>query len=214
MRRREFIKLVSGAAVWPAVVRAQQHRSRRVAVLMGFSESDVPWQDRLTAFRAALAQLGWTPGRNLQIDVRWAVGDRERQRAYAAELIRLGPDVIFASPASAARIMHQQTRAIPIVAVQSGDLARVGLVQSHARPGGNVTGFMLFVTTINTKYLQLIKGGRAQLEPGRGDANAEFGMARRFSHYREDCCVTQSEASANSGSRHRRYYARDLGICG
>jgi ABC-type uncharacterized transport system substrate-binding protein len=157
MRRREFIKLVGGAAAWPAVVRAQQLRPRRVAVLMGFSESDVPWQDRLAAFRAALAQLGWTQNRNLQIDVRWAVGDRERQRAYAAELIRLAPDVIFASPASAVRVMHQQTRAIPIVAVQSGDLARAGLVQSHARPGGNVTGFMLFETTINTKYLQLIK---------------------------------------------------------
>jgi putative ABC transport system substrate-binding protein len=160
MKRRKFITLLGGAAVsWPRAAQAQQpgERMRRVGVLMGFSESDQAWQARLAALRTALQVLGWTDGRNIRIDTRWAVADRDRLHGYPAELIALAPDVIFASPHFAVEALHRQTRTIPIVAVQSGDLVEAGFAQSLARPGGNVTGFTLFETTINAKFLQLLK---------------------------------------------------------
>jgi putative ABC transport system substrate-binding protein len=163
VKRREVIALLGGAAAASSVSRplplsAQTtERVRRVGVLMGFAESDPEWQAYLAAFRAGLQELGWTDGRNVRIDYRWAVGDRDRLRGYPEELIGLAPDVIFASPHFAVRALHQQTRTIPIVAVQSGDLVEAGFAQSHARPGGNVTGFLLFETTISAKFLQLLK---------------------------------------------------------
>jgi putative ABC transport system substrate-binding protein len=163
MKRRDFITLLGGAAVassvsWPLAARAQTtDRVRRVGVLMGFAEGDPVWQAHLAAFRAAFQGLGWTDGRNVRIDYRWAVGDRDRLRGYPEELIGLAPDVIFACPHFAVQALHQRTRTIPIVAVQSGDLVEAGFARSHARPGGNVTGFLLFETTISAKFLQLLK---------------------------------------------------------
>ena len=158
MRRREFITLVGGAAAWPLIARAQQpERMRRVGVLMGFAESDQDWQARVTGLRASLQELGWIEGRNLQLDVRWAQADPDRARAIAAELVTQAPDALFACPHFAAAAMQRETRTMPIVAVQAGDLVSAGFAQSHARPGGNVTGFVLFEGTINTKFLQLLK---------------------------------------------------------
>jgi putative ABC transport system substrate-binding protein len=163
MRRREFITLIGGAAagsslLWPLAARAQQPDGvRRVGVLMGFAESDTEWQARLTAFRTALQGFGWTDGRNLRFDIRWTAGDPNRTRASAAELAASAPDVILASPHFVVLAMHQQTRTIPIVAIQSGDPVDAGFVQSYARPGGNVTAFLLFEATINAKFLQLLK---------------------------------------------------------
>jgi putative ABC transport system substrate-binding protein len=158
MQRREFITLLGGAtAGWPLAVRAQQpERMRRIGVLMGFAESDPQWRARLAAFQAALRELGWTEGRNVVITSRWT-GANPDPSALAAELIAQSPDVIFACPHTPAAAMHRQTHTIPIVAVISGDPVSAGFVQSHARPGGNVTAFLLFEPTINTKYMQLLK---------------------------------------------------------
>jgi len=154
LRRREFIALLgSGVAGWPIAARAQ--RPDR-GVLMGFAESDPQWNARLAAFRAALQELGWTDGRNVLIDTRWTNADPDPSAA-AAELVALSPDAIFARPHTAAAALHRQTRTIPIVAVMSGDPVSAGFVQSYARPGCNVTGFLMFETTINTKYPQLLK---------------------------------------------------------
>jgi len=158
MRRREFIALVgSSVAGWPLAARAQRpDRVRRIGALMGFAESDPQWNARLAAFRAALQELGWTDGRSVLINTQWTNADPDPSAA-AAELVALSPDAIFACPHTAAAALHRQTRTIPIVAVMSGDPVSAGFVQSYARPGGNVTGFLMFETTINTKYPQLLK---------------------------------------------------------
>jgi putative tryptophan/tyrosine transport system substrate-binding protein len=162
MRRREFITLLGGIAaapiIWPYSARAQQaERMRRVGVLMGFAESDQDWQARITGLRAALQQLGWIDGHNLRLDVRWAESNPDRARAIAGELVAQVPDALFACPHFAVAAMQRETRTMPIVAVQAGDLVTAGFAQSHARPGGNVTGFVLFEATLNTKFLQLLK---------------------------------------------------------
>jgi putative ABC transport system substrate-binding protein len=129
---------------------------KRVGVLMGFAESDPKWHSHFAAFQTALRELGWADGRNMVIALRWTAADLDPS-TYAAELIAQSPDVILACPQTATAAIHKQTRTIPIVAVISGDPVRAGFVQSYARPGGNVTAFLLFETTINTKYLQLLK---------------------------------------------------------
>ena len=156
MKRREFIALASGAvAAWPLASRAQQG-VRRIGVLMGFARSDPQWNATLAAFLTTLQELGWTNGRNVLIDTRWINPDTDPSADVAA-LIALSPDVIFACPHSAAVALHRQTRTIPIVGATSGDPVSAGLVQSYARPGGNVTVFQIFEKTINTKYPQLLK---------------------------------------------------------
>jgi putative tryptophan/tyrosine transport system substrate-binding protein len=158
MRRREFITLLGGTASWPLAARAQQgHRVRRLGVLMGFAESDPEWQARVAALREALKELSWTDGSNIQINYRWAVSDHDRLGKGPAELLALAPDVIFACPHFAVKALHDRTRTIPIVAVQSGDLVEAGFAQSHARPGGSVTGFTSYEPTFNAKFLQLLK---------------------------------------------------------
>jgi putative tryptophan/tyrosine transport system substrate-binding protein len=95
MKRREFISLLGGAAVWPLAARAQQReRLRRIGVLLPGAEGDPIGQDLIPAFRQGLRDLGWTEGRNLRIDYRWTAGDPELYRKYAAELVSLAPDVI------------------------------------------------------------------------------------------------------------------------
>jgi putative ABC transport system substrate-binding protein len=156
MKRREFITLVGGAAVWPLAARAQQPgQLRRIGALMGFAESDP--DGMAAAFREALQSLGWIDGRNVRIDYRWDVVDAARARAPAAELAALAPDVIFVDSAPAVAAMRQQASKVPIVFIQSGDPVQAGTVQGFARPGNNFTGFMSFESTINAKYLQLLK---------------------------------------------------------
>jgi putative tryptophan/tyrosine transport system substrate-binding protein len=159
VRRRDVMTLLGGAAAaWPLAVRGQQgERMRCIGVLMGFAESDPEWQARLAAMLTVLPALGWTDGRNVRIDYRWAVGDSDRLRGYPKELIALAPDVLFACPHYAIMALYEQTRTIPIVGIQSGDFVAAGFAQSHARPGGNVTGFTVFEATISTKFLQLLK---------------------------------------------------------
>jgi putative tryptophan/tyrosine transport system substrate-binding protein len=154
--RRQFITLLGGAAAWPVTARAQQPGVvRRIGFLWGGAESDP--DGPVAVFRAALQELGWTEGRNIRIDVRWTAADSNLIRAYAAELVGLTPDVIFAQPHPAVVELQQHTRTIPIVAMGSGDLVDAGLAQSYSRPSGNLTGFMTFEATINAKFLQLLK---------------------------------------------------------
>src|SRR5262249_61652907 len=117
--RRKFLATLGGAATWPLAARAQHgDRVRHIGVLTGFSENDREAQRRVTAFLGRRRELGWTDGRNVRIDYRWGAGDASRIRAYAAELVRLAPDVILVNSSSVLRPLQQETRSIPIVFVQ------------------------------------------------------------------------------------------------
>jgi putative tryptophan/tyrosine transport system substrate-binding protein len=159
MRRREFIKFVSGAAAcWPLLARAQQSDAlRRIGVLMSFAADDAVAQARVTAFMQMLQQLGWTNGRNVQIDIRWSAGDPERNRRYAAELVALTPDAILASTTVSVAALLQATRALPIVFVQVADPVGAGFVASLGKPGGNVTGFTIYEYGMSAKWLEMLK---------------------------------------------------------
>jgi putative ABC transport system substrate-binding protein len=164
VKRREFIALLSGAAVaWPLAARAQQGESmRRIGVLMSTSVDDPEGQARLAAFQQGLQQFGWTIGRNVRIDSRWPAGDSERFRRYAAELVALSPDVILATGSAAAGPLLQATRTVPVVFVIVPDPVGAGFVNSLSRPGGNTTGFIQFEYGISGKWLELLK----QIAPG------------------------------------------------
>ena len=160
MKRRDFIALIGGAAVaWPLAARAQQaDRVRRVGALMGgFTADNQMAQDRLTAFRQTLQQLGWTEGRNLRTEVRWSGADNERRRRDAAELVALAPDVILASGTTTVAALLQVSRTVPIVFTVVADPVAAGLVESLARPGGNATGFSPFEYGLSPKWLELLK---------------------------------------------------------
>jgi putative ABC transport system substrate-binding protein len=159
MKRREFITLLGGAAAaWPLVARAQPSgQMRRVAFVIPLAADDPEGQTRLAAFKQGLQQLGWTDGRNVQIDVRWGTSDPDRSRKYAAELAALAPDVIFAAGNSAVAPLLQATRTVPIVFPVVSDPVAAGYVDSLARPGGNATGFMTAEYSMGGKWLELLK---------------------------------------------------------
>jgi putative ABC transport system substrate-binding protein len=164
VKRREFITLLGGAAAaWPLVARGQQpDRMRRIGVLMNIAADDPQAQSRIEAFLLGLQPLGWTVGRNLQIDVRWAAADADLFRRYATELVALAPDVILASTNSAVAPLQQATRTVPIVFAITVDPVGAGFVARLARPGGNTTGFSLYEYSISGKWLELLK----QVAPG------------------------------------------------
>jgi putative tryptophan/tyrosine transport system substrate-binding protein len=158
MRRREFITLLGGAAAGPLAARAQQaERMQRIGVLMNLAADDAEGQGRVAAFQQALQQLGWTDGRNVRIDYRWAAGDTGRFRRYAEELLALAPDVVLASATQSVQALQQGTRTAPIVFVNVGDPVAAGIVDSLARPGGNATGFSYFEFGFGAKWLELLK---------------------------------------------------------
>jgi ABC-type uncharacterized transport system substrate-binding protein len=159
VRRREFITLLGGAgAAWPLAARGQQPGTvRRIGVLLALSETDTEGQMQAAALRQGLQELGWTEGRNIKIDYRWTAGDPRRARAYAADLVALKPDVIFAAPSSALGPVQRETRTIPVVFAQIADPVGAGFVASLAHPGGNITGFALFEFSIGAKWLELLK---------------------------------------------------------
>ena len=158
MKRREFITLLGGAAAWPLAARAQQgERVRRIGVLTAFTADDVESQARIAAFQLGLQKLGWTDGGNVRIDIRWAAGDVDLFRRYAAELFALAPDVILANGALALRPLQQAPRTVPIVFVNVPDPVGAGFVASLARPGGNSTGFTSFEYSLASKWLELLK---------------------------------------------------------
>jgi putative ABC transport system substrate-binding protein len=160
IRRRKFLAtLLGGAAVaWPLAARAQQSdRMRRMGVLMGVVESDQNAQASIAAMRQALAQLGWTEGRNLRIDLRWAGGDRDVLRKYAAELVALQADIIVTTGSGGLGPLQQATRTIPIVFASVIDPVAGGFVASLSRPGGNTTGFTAFEYGLAGKWPELLK---------------------------------------------------------
>jgi putative ABC transport system substrate-binding protein len=161
-RRREMLMLLAGAAALPLTARAQQvERMRRIGVLMNTAADDPEGQARLTAFVQGLQEFGWTDGRNVRIDTRWGT-DAGSTRRYAGELVALAPDVILASASAAMGALQQTTRTVPIVFVGIIDPVGAGLVESLARPGGNITGFSLFEYGLSGKWLELLK----EIAPG------------------------------------------------
>ena len=140
--RREFITLLGGAAAWPLAARAQQgNRVRRIGVLIGGDENDPELKRRHSAFTQALADLGWTDGRNVRMDLRWGGVDTNLIRALAQDLVKLRSDVILTTATPATAAVQRETRSIPIVFAGMGDPVASGLVPRLDRPGGNVTGF-------------------------------------------------------------------------
>jgi putative ABC transport system substrate-binding protein len=163
MRRREIITLLGGAAAgWPLSALGQPAGTRRVGVLLAFDESDPRPQAWLTAFTQGLAELGWTTGRNLQTDIRWAGNDVDLMRKFAKELVASKPNVIlaFGTPVTAA--LQRETRNIPIVFAIVSDPVGDGFVASLAHPGGNITGFHNSEASIGGKWFELL----AQIVPG------------------------------------------------
>jgi putative ABC transport system substrate-binding protein len=159
LRRRQFITLLGGvAAAWPLAARAQQiEKVRRIGVLQPVAVDDPEALARVTAFAQGLQQFGWTDGRNVRIDTRWAAGDTDRYRTYAAELVALAPDVILASSSPAVMSLQHLTRTVPIVFVNIVDPVGAGFVESLARPGGNATGFVAYEYGMSAKWLELLK---------------------------------------------------------
>src|SRR5262245_39914145 len=160
MKRREFVALLSGAtAGWPLAAHAQQgERTRRIGVLVSGPADNPGVKLRLTAFRQRLLELGWSEGRNLRIEYRLgALGDAELTRKYAAELVALAPDVIFASGTAQVGPLLQATRTVPIVFAIVADPVGAGFVDSLARPGGNATGFVQYEYGLSGKWLELLK---------------------------------------------------------
>jgi putative ABC transport system substrate-binding protein len=164
MKRRDFITLLGGAAVvWPLAARAQPpDRGRRIGMLIGYAEDDQETQARLAAFRQGLERLGWTEGRNVRIDYRFAPAGPDQAQLYAKELVASRPDVLVGNSTPASIALLRETRTIPIVFVGVSDPVGSGLVASIARPGGNATGFTNFEPSLTGKWLELLK----EIAPG------------------------------------------------
>jgi putative ABC transport system substrate-binding protein len=158
MKRRDFITLLGGAAAWPLGARAQQpDRVLRIGVLMNLAASDPEGQAQVTALVLRLKELGWTDGRNVQFDYRWAAGDASRMRTFAKELVKLQPDVVLARSTPVTAALQRETQTIPIVFVAVSDPVGEGFVASVARPEANITGFTNVESSLGSKWLELLK---------------------------------------------------------
>src|SRR6516162_8422882 len=163
MRRRQFITLLGGAAAaWPLAARAQQpEKMRRIGVLMSI-EKNPEGKVQLSRFTEGLAEIGWTDGRNLRMEIRWGGGDVNRIRTFAKELVALQPDVILAHGTPATAALQRETRTIPIVFVTVTDPVGDGFVAGLPHPGGNITGFLTSESAITAKMFELL----AEIAPG------------------------------------------------
>ena len=156
--RRKFLATLGGAAAWPLAAAAQQsERMRRIGVLLGITENDLETQSRVAAFRKGLRDLGWIEGRNVQIDYRFASGDLNLGKTYAAELVKLAPDVLLANSTPVMTALRQATTTIPIVFAVLNDPVGQGFISSLARPGGNITGFTVAEFSTFGKLLEVLK---------------------------------------------------------
>jgi putative ABC transport system substrate-binding protein len=163
MRRREFIRGFGLAAAWPLVLRAQPtERMRRIGVLMPDDENDPEEKRRLSSFTQALADLGWTDGHNMRMDLRWAGGDANRMRTLAQELVGLQPDIMLAGGAPTSASLQRETGTIPIVFVTAGDPVASSIVARLDRPSGNITGFGGLEASLGGKWLELL----SEIAPG------------------------------------------------
>jgi len=155
VKRREFIAALGGAAAWPLAARAQSERVRRIGVLLPVDDAD--FQAGYAAFVEALQRLGWTDGRNVQIETRWAGSRASDLRRHAADLVALAPEVLVAGGTSCLGPLLQATHTVPIVFAAATDPVVAGLIESMARPGGNATGFIQSEYTLSGKWLELLK---------------------------------------------------------
>jgi putative ABC transport system substrate-binding protein len=163
VKRRTFIAGLGSAAAWPVVARAQQaDRVRRIGVLMSGDENDPEQKRRLTAFTQAVADLGWTAGRNVRVDVRWTGDDINRIRAVAQELVGLQPDIILPNGVPATAALQRETRTIPIIFSSVADPVASGIVARLDRPSGNITGFASLEGSLGGKWLELL----SEIAPG------------------------------------------------
>jgi putative ABC transport system substrate-binding protein len=163
MRRREFIAGLGSAAAWPIVARAQQvDRVRRIGVLRGGDENDSGGKARHSAFTQALADLGWSDGRNVRIDVRWGRGDTNRIRALAQELVGSQPEIIVTGGTPPTSAIQRETRTIPVVFVDVTDPVASGIIARLDRPSGNITGFANHEASLGGKWLELL----SEIAPG------------------------------------------------
>jgi putative ABC transport system substrate-binding protein len=164
MRRRDFISFLGGAvAAWPIATRAQQsERMRRVGVLTGIGGADAETKVRISGFLQSLERLGWTEGRNLQVDIRGGAGSNAAVKKYAAELVTLRPDVILATGSVVVPALLEATHTIPIVFTIVIDPVGAGFVEDLSRPGGNATGYMMFEYSLSGKWVELLK----EIAPG------------------------------------------------
>jgi putative tryptophan/tyrosine transport system substrate-binding protein len=159
MRRREFIALLGGTAAWPLSARAQRpDQIRRVGVLVGLAEDDPDSKPRLGAFRLGLEKLGWSEGRNIHLDVRFALPANEQQvQIMVKELLALSPDVIVSQSTAPTAAFRRETRNVPIVFIAVGDPVGAGFIANLARPGSNLTGLTLYEGSLAGKWLAMLK---------------------------------------------------------
>jgi putative ABC transport system substrate-binding protein len=205
MRRREFITIVGGAAAsWPLVVRAQQHDEvRRIGVVVNVAADDAEAQAGLATLRQTLQQLGWSEGRNLQIDFRGAAGDPERMQAFAKELVALQPHVIVTRSTPVTAALLKQTRTIPIVFTVVSDPVGERFVESLAHPGGNATGFTNVESSLTGKWLELLKEVAPRVKRVAFIFNP-IGTWRRLILYTPDrsfCTAIRGHTDRRTGSR-------------
>jgi putative ABC transport system substrate-binding protein len=171
IKRRTFIAGLGTAVAWPVVARAQQRdRVRRIGVVMGQEENSVAPKSAVTAFTQGLADLGWTDGRNVRMDLRWGGGDPNRIRALAQDLVGLQPDIIVTATTPAAVALARETRTIPIVFAGLGDPVASGLFASLNQPGGNITGLAGYEASLGGKWLELL----SEVAPGLKQAAIMF----------------------------------------
>jgi putative ABC transport system substrate-binding protein len=158
MRRRDFIQGIAVSAAWLPVARAQQpEKMRRIGVLMAYAESEAEGQADVEAFRQELPKLGWTDGRDLRIDYRWAALNAEAMERFAKELLALQPDLILSQSTPTTLTLLHQTHTVPIIFAAVADPVGSGFVASLSRPGGNVTGFTAMEGSVAGKWLELLK---------------------------------------------------------
>jgi ABC-type uncharacterized transport system substrate-binding protein len=222
IRRREFITLLGGAAVaWPLAARAQQaDRVRRIGVLMSVDENDPRATTIASAFTQALAGLGWTEGRNVRTDLRWAGGDIIRTRALAVELVGLQPDIILANGAAVTLALQRETQTIPIVFANLADPVATGIVPRLDRPGGNSTSFANLEASLAGKWLELL----SEIAPGLKRAAIMFNpdtfaasaympsLETAAAALMSGCKHEKAPAKAGAISRSRRRAAGSMGV--
>src|SRR5262245_8657309 len=180
MMRRAFVTLLGGAAICPFAALAQKGDGvRRVGVIMGFAENDEVWQAYLGSFKQGLQELGWTDGRNIRFDYRFAGESEERMRAMAEEVVALQPDVIFVSTNSVVSATLKATRSIPIVFTWVSDPVGSGFVTNLSHPGGNITGFHNFEPAIGREVAGFSQTDRTRSAPRRSCACSRDRTKRR-----------------------------------
>jgi putative ABC transport system substrate-binding protein len=207
MRRRDFIKgIVGSATAWPLTTRAQQSaRLSQVAILRAEIAGDPEGSRNSAALLQGLQALGWTQGRNLRIEQRWAGGSVDAMKALAKELVALEPNAIVVVSTPATVAVMQETHTIPIVFVQNFDPVESGLVKSLVAPGGNITGFTSYEPAVASKRLELLKGGRAPGGPRCDRIQPANGTLRRlvFAFDRDSWSRLCDPADRNADPRRR-----------